>query len=830
MSNHYSRARVASWFKWSAVFIVVVCVAVFAAVYVATRGVDAQQAAGRVNAVAFADANVGVAVGDNGFVRRTEDGGKTWTNIEANGNAPISEDANFNRGTKLNDVAFADRLNGIIVGKQEFTHGYDVTLVTNDAGKTWREAPVAEPRETINPDDLQSVSYPDVQHARAVGEAPIDKGVFIKTDDGRASFQRLPTNTEDVLHGVSFVDANVGWVVGENGTILHTKDGGNTFELQGDGEDKTRHRAVFFLDNQRGWIVGDGGDVHRTTNGGAVWEKLDVGVAANLKAVRFSDANSGYVLTDGGVVLNSKDGGATWQFVAVADFEAGAIARRADNAIVLVGQSSKSPIPALTTLVLQEGTAGNGVQTSNQSSPTAVDTATGAASVSSAARETKSIRQRVRETPVPLTERFIGIFGIAVLLGMMYLASNNRPGIEWRLVVVALGLQVLVALFILKTDIGFALFDRIGNLISALLGFSNEGAKFVFGRLVDPTYLEAVTPAGVNPQTIKDRFGFIFAFTISATIIFVASLFAVLYHAGIMQRVVFALAWVMKRTMRSISGAEALTVAAEIFMGQTEAPLTVAPYIPRMTRSELLAMMIGGMGTVSGGILAVYVGFGIDPVFLITTSVMAAPACLMCAKMLYPETEIPETAGNVQLRGERIDANFIDAIARGAGDGLRLALNVIAVLIAFIAMVAMVNAFLAWIGGILGINALLGGQPLGLQIIFGYLFAPLAFIMGVPWGDAFRVGDLLGTKLVLNELVAYVNLGQIQDGLQPRSVLIATFALCGFANISSVGIIIGGIGGLAPERRSDLARLGWRALFGGFIATCITATIAGILS
>ena len=441
------------------------------------------------------------------------------------------------------------------------------------------------------------------------------------------------------------------------------------------------------------------------------------------------------------------------------------------------------------------------------------------------------MRERVREEPfgATLPNRLTGLLGILVLLGLCYLASNNRAGIEWRLVGVGLALQIVIAVLILRTAAGYAVFDWLGNRVNDLLTFSNEGAKFVFGRLVDTTYLDAVTPAGGSSTDLKNRFGFIFAFTITATIIFVSSLFSILYHVGVMQRVVYLLAWAMQRTMRSISGAEALTVAAEVFMGQTEAPLTIAPYIPRLTKSELLAMMIGGMGTVSGGILAVYVSFGIDPVFLLTTSVMSAPACLLISKMLLPETEVPETAGQVNLQSERIDANIIDATARGAGEGLRLALNVMAVLIAFIALVAMVNAILGWAGGLLGINAALG-VPFSLQIIFGYLFAPLAFVMGVAWTDAVRVGDLLGTKLVLNEVVAYVKLSAIQGEMQSRSILIATFALCGFANIASVGIIIGGIGGIAPERRSDLARLGWRALFGGFLATCLTATIAGILS
>lgn len=440
----------------------------------------------------------------------------------------------------------------------------------------------------------------------------------------------------------------------------------------------------------------------------------------------------------------------------------------------------------------------------------------------------KTIYEIVRETPVPLGTRLIGFVGLAVLLGVLYLASNDRHGIEWRVVLWGFALQTMLALFILRTQIGYQVFSVIGRAVESLLGFSDEGAKFVFGRLADPAYIEAVS----RQVPEAGRFGLIFAFKILPTIIFVAALFAVLYHLGVMQRVVYGMAWVMARTMR-ISGAEALTTAAEVFMGQTEAPLSVEPYIKRMTMSELLAMMVGGMGTVSGGVLAAYIGLGIDPVFLIASSVMAAPACLLAAKILYPEREIPETMGHVPLNTGRIDANLIDAASRGAGEGMRLAINVAAMLIAFIALVALFNALLVWAGGRLGFNALLG-RDFNLELIFGYMFAPLAFVMGVPWADAVKVGDLLGTKLVLNEFVAYLKLsplgGNVQSGLQPRSILIATYALCGFANFASVGILIGGIGGLAPERRTDLARLGFRALLGGFVATCLTATLAGIIS
>ncbi len=791
----------------------------------AIRAVDAQQSASQVvNAVAFADANVGVAVGDKGFIQRTEDGGKNWIDIDKSNSEFPDESSLY---LYLTDVAFADAEHGIIIGNYGVDHGAEFQFLSDDGGKSWKRANIATPKIAANPDILNATSYPDKQHARSVGSwSPNKNGVLIKTDDGGASFQRKETNSESVLRDVSFTDADNGWIVGDGGTILHTTDGGKTFELQGAREDKTDYLSVQFVNKNTGWIVGADGNVNRTIDGGATWESIKWHTNLDkISAVKFADANNGFAFLDGvdaGArgILRTTDGGKTWQDLDNSVLPAAfplALAKRPDGAIVAVGAN-------LQTVVLQEGNTNNASGAATVT--TVAKTATGDTSVADAASETKSFRQRVRETPVPISQRLTGIIGLIVLLAMLYLASDNRKGIEWRLVVVALGLQLLIALFILKTAIGFAIFDKIGEGISALLSFSNAGAQFVFGRLVDSTYADTTG----NPAEFRAKnFGFIFAFVISATIIFVASLFSALYHLGIMQRVVYGMAWAMQRTLKSVSGAEALTVAAEVFMGQTEAPLTVAPYIPRMTKSELLAMMIGGMGTVSGGILAVYVGLGIDPVFLITTSVMAAPACLLCAKMLTPEMEIPETAGRVELRSERIDANLIDSIARGAGEGLRLALNVIAVLIAFIAFVAMFNALLGYFGGLIGLNAALG-RPFGLEVIFSYLFAPLAFVMGVSWRDAFAVGDLFGTKLVLNELVAYINLAKIQDTLEPQSVLIATFALCGFANISSVGIIIGGIGGLCPARRSDLARLGWRALLGGFIATCLTATIAGILS
>jgi len=498
---------------------------------------------------------------------------------------------------------------------------------------------------------------------------------------------------------------------------------------------------------------------------------------------------------------------------------------------VLVGQSSKSPTPALATFVLQQGSA-NASQLEGTTSSSQTTAGGAVAQIAPSPAATPSIYQRVRETPTPIGTRLIGFVGIIVLLGAAYLMSNNRRAIRWSIVAWGLGLQLVFAVFIMRTRIGFLIFSKIGEGVKNLLAFSDAGAQFVFGRLADPAYIQQVGSTLPDSIAFANRFGLIFAFKILPTIIFVASLFAILYYLGIMQRVVYAMAWVMSRTMR-VSGAESLSSAANVFMGQTEAPLVIAPYIRKMTHSELLAVMIGGMATVSGGVLAAYIGLGVDPVFLLTGSVMAAPASLMIAKMLYPETETPETAGSVQITTKSTDANLIDAASRGAGEGMQLAINVAAMLIAFIALIALVNAILGYAGSVTGINDAIG-RPFGLSLIFGYLFAPLAFVMGVPASDIVRVGDLFGTKLVLNEFVAYLRLSpageNVQALLQPRSILIVTYALCGFANFSSIGIQIGGIGGLAPERRSDLARLGLRALFGGFIATCITATIAGILS
>jgi CNT family concentrative nucleoside transporter len=411
------------------------------------------------------------------------------------------------------------------------------------------------------------------------------------------------------------------------------------------------------------------------------------------------------------------------------------------------------------------------------------------------------------------------MFGAAVILGIGYAASVNRRAVDWRTVGWGFGLQVVFAFVVLKTSIGQTLFETLGGYVTRLLAFSNVGAAFVFGPLGDPAVWGRAMAGAMGPDGA--RYAVVFAFQILPTIIFVAALFAILYYFGIMQVVVRVLAVVMHRVMGA-SGAESLNVAASIFMGQTEAPLTIRPYLPEMTRSELMTVMTSGMAHISGGIMAAYIAFGIEARHLLTAVIMTAPGTIMMAKLLVPETEVPKTMGSVTLKVERTDVNVIDAAGRGTHEGLHLALNVGAMLIAFLALIALLNA-------ILGHLPSPGGGYLSLERIFGWIFAPVAWAMGVPWRDAPTVGNLLGTRMALNEFVAYSQLGPLKGSLDPKSFTIATFALCGFANFSSIGMQIGGIGGLAPNRRHDLARLGLRAMFAGTLANFMTATIAGFL-
>ncbi|MET0224872.1 MAG: nucleoside transporter C-terminal domain-containing protein [Dokdonella sp.] len=425
-----------------------------------------------------------------------------------------------------------------------------------------------------------------------------------------------------------------------------------------------------------------------------------------------------------------------------------------------------------------------------------------------------------------------GLFGLAVLVAIAFVFSNNKRAVDWKLVATGVALQIVFASLVLKLPIGRELFDGIAKGFVKLLDFVRVGSEFIFGGFMDVS-----------------KFGFVFAVQVLPTIIFFASLTGVLYHLGVMQQIVKGMAWVITKVM-NVSGAETTSVCASVFIGQTEAPLTIKPYIERMTQSELMTVMIGGMAHIAGSVMAAYVGLlgGGDEgqrVFfathLLTASIMAAPATLMLAKILVPETEEPLTRGTVKLEVEKTTANVIDAAATGAADGLRLALNVGAMLLAFIALVALANAPIQWLGthvwggdAAATINGWLSahaGHPveLSLQTVFGWVLAPLAWLIGVPWQDAPLVGSFIGEKVVINEFVAYVDMSKHLDQMTRQSQLIATYALCGFANFSSIAIQIGGIGGLAPNRRADLARLGLRAVLGGSIATFMTATIAGVL-
>jgi len=405
------------------------------------------------------------------------------------------------------------------------------------------------------------------------------------------------------------------------------------------------------------------------------------------------------------------------------------------------------------------------------------------------------------------------LVGLILIMTIAYCCSTNRRAIDMRTVAWGLGLQIVFALLVLKTAAGRRVFQSLAAVINHLLDFAFVGSSFVFGPLGSKEAWPRIMTTVLGPEGAQ--YGVIFAFQVLPTIIFIAALFAILYYFGIMQLVVRGFAIVMHRVMRA-SGAESLNVAASIFMGQTEAPLTIRPFLPRMTESELMTVMTAGMAHISGGIMAAYILFGIRAEHLLTAVIMTAPGTLMMAKMFVPETQVPETMGTVTLEIERTDVNVIDAAGRGTGEGLALALNVGAMLISFLALIALVNA-------------VLGLAHLSLEQIFGWVFAPIAWAMGVPWRDAPIIGNLLGTRMALNEFVAYAKLGSLSATLDPKSFTIATFALCGFANFSSIGIQIGGIGALAPTRRHDLARLGLRAMLAGTLANFVTATIAGFL-
>ncbi|GIV44128.1 MAG: nucleoside permease [Bacteroidia bacterium] len=410
-------------------------------------------------------------------------------------------------------------------------------------------------------------------------------------------------------------------------------------------------------------------------------------------------------------------------------------------------------------------------------------------------------------------DRFFGIIGIFTFLLLAFLMSNNRKAINYRLVGVGLLLQISMALFILKTDIGKGIFGWIAQFISKILDFSDQGAQFVFGVLVNKAVLS---------QVLGSSNAFIFFFKIIPTIIFVAVLVNIAYHLGIMQRVVSFFAWIVNKLMGA-SGSEALSNVGSIFVGQVEAQIMIKPYVKGMTKSELLASMSGSMACIAGGVMAVYISMGVPAQYLLAASLMAAPGALVISKIVYPETEESQTKGSVTLKIEKNHANLMDAISHGASDGLKISLNVIAMLLGFIALIAMIDAGLGWMGELLGI-------PLNLTLVLGTLFSGFAYIMGVPSQDIQIVGGLMGKKMVINEFVAYSELVPIMNQLNPKSLVIVSFALCGFANFSSIAIQVGGIGEIAPSRRSDLAALGFKAMICGTLASYMSATIAGILS
>ena len=414
-------------------------------------------------------------------------------------------------------------------------------------------------------------------------------------------------------------------------------------------------------------------------------------------------------------------------------------------------------------------------------------------------------------------ERGISLLGLFVFVGISYLCSVNRQAVRWHPVLWGIGLQFILAVLFLKTQAGFALFEFLGNAVSHFLNFSDQGAKFVFG------------------EDFQDHF---IAFKVLPTIIFFSSFISILYHYKILQKIVEAVAWVMMRTLKT-SGSETLSCSANIFIGQTEAPLLIKPYIHTLTNSELHAVMTGGFATIAGGVMAAYISFGIPAEHILSASVMSAPAALAISKIFYPETEISLTKGKVKIEVQPTSANGIDAAATGASDGMKLALNVAAMLIAFLGLLALINGVLQWLGSFWGMPSL------SLEGIFGYLFAPVAWLMGIPIADCLQVGVLLGKKTVLNEFIAYLDLKQLIENSQQiaqgkggentlstiseRAIIISTYALCGFSNIGSIAIQIGGISAIAPERQADVARLGIRAMIAGSIACFMTACIAGIL-
>ncbi len=429
-------------------------------------------------------------------------------------------------------------------------------------------------------------------------------------------------------------------------------------------------------------------------------------------------------------------------------------------------------------------------------------------------------------------ERFISLLGLLFIILIAFVFSHNRKAIRWKSVAWGFGLQFVLALIVLKTAVGRGFFSAVNDVVISFLDYTQAGASFVFGNLTNHNVPVTGQVPGANVESAQGlvaQTGAFFAFSVLPTIIFFSAFMAILYHLGWVQKVVRAVAWVMAKSMKT-SGAESLSASANIFVGQTEAPLVVRPYVKEMTKSELMAIMTGGFATVAGGVLAAYVAMLKAQIptiagHLMAASIMAAPAALALAKVFYPETEEPVTAGGVESDYKPETTNVIDAAASGASQGVSLAINVAAMLIAFLAIVALLNGLLGWCGGFIGL------PELSLSWVFGKVLSPFAFLLGVPWTDCAAMGDLLGSKLMINEFVAYAKLQELSSGgaISERTMVIASYALCGFANVGSIGIQLGGIGGIAPERRSDLASIGLRAMFAGALASCTSACIAGLL-
>ena len=435
-----------------------------------------------------------------------------------------------------------------------------------------------------------------------------------------------------------------------------------------------------------------------------------------------------------------------------------------------------------------------------------------------------------------------GLLGMGVLIGISFLLSNDRKNIDWKLVGAGLLMQLVLAIAILKIPVVYQIFDFIADKFTLLLSFTDEGAKFVFGDTwFNDVYVQTMQPNENGEMVMTpSRLGFMFAFKVLPTIVFFSAFSAILYYFGILQRIIFVFAWMMSKVMH-MTGAESIAAAANVFIGQTEAPLVIKPYLEKMTKSEIMCLMTGGMATIAGGVFALFVVF-LGPEFAIhflTASIISAPAAIVCAKILYPETNRAGINRDLSVPKDKLGRNVLDAISLGTTDGIKLAVNVGGMLLVFIALVALLNSLLIWAGTIGNLNDVIanatGGryENLCLEYLLGMLFSPVAWLLGTPNEDILAVGQLLGKKTVINEVIAYADLSVLQGDpttvLQPKSVIIATYALCGFANFSSIGIQIGGISAIAPGQRENLTKLGLKSLIGGTIACFLTAIIAGII-